>query len=243
MNQTSVIIASLRSAFNHKYALSNTFLFAWESDFVCFTMSDYCVEVEVKVSRADFLAHFNKKDKHYRLKNNKEEFINIPGNKEFTDIFSAEDQKMIDQGRSPWDFKPIHIAESIRIHQVKNIIPNRFYYCSPVGVIDKKDIPDYAGLLTYEPRENYDLHNIRTVKQAPMLHKRKMLDNMKPLLMHKFYHENNDLRREIAELRYSIKLITNVYKEPANPFNPNCDMYKDIKDVTDPKFIQGQIFE
>jgi hypothetical protein len=45
---------------NYDYRLSNTFVYAWESDFFAQSKSSYFVEVEVKVSRGDFFRDFDK---------------------------------------------------------------------------------------------------------------------------------------------------------------------------------------
>lgn len=48
---------------NHDYKLYNTYIYDWESDFFCVSKSGYAVEVEIKVSRGDFLRDFIK-EKH-----------------------------------------------------------------------------------------------------------------------------------------------------------------------------------
>lgn len=45
---------------HYDYRLNNVFIFAWESDFLCQSGSGYWVEVEVKISRADFFRDFDK---------------------------------------------------------------------------------------------------------------------------------------------------------------------------------------
>ena len=52
---------------NHKYILTNSYVFAWESDFFSVTDSGYIYEVEVKISRSDFKSDFGK-EKHTFLK-------------------------------------------------------------------------------------------------------------------------------------------------------------------------------
>jgi hypothetical protein len=44
-------------------------------------------------------------------------------------------------------------------------VPNKFFYACPPGIIDKKDVPQYAGLI--EVNE----FKVRIVKSAPILHK------------------------------------------------------------------------
>jgi hypothetical protein len=46
------------------YKLCNTFVFDFESDFICISKSGYVIECEVKVSRSDFFHDFKKKNYH-----------------------------------------------------------------------------------------------------------------------------------------------------------------------------------
>lgn len=46
---------------NHEYILNNVYIFEWESDLFAISTSKYAVEIEVKISRSDFLADFKKK--------------------------------------------------------------------------------------------------------------------------------------------------------------------------------------
>lgn len=49
-----------------KFVITNTFVFdGWECDVYGITAGDMCIEVEVKVSKNDFLADFAKDQKHY----------------------------------------------------------------------------------------------------------------------------------------------------------------------------------
>lgn len=45
---------------NYHFLISNSFVFSWESDFLARSKSAYFVEVEVKISRSDFLRDFDK---------------------------------------------------------------------------------------------------------------------------------------------------------------------------------------
>lgn len=57
-------------------------------------------------------------------------------------------------------------------------MPNRFYFACPEGLIDVKDIPEYAGLIYVND------HSATVIKNAPVLHKRKF--NIKSLLFSKY---------------------------------------------------------
>lgn len=47
--------------------------------------------------------------------------------------------------------------------------PNKFYFICPEGVVEKKDVPAYAGLYVVSK-----WGNIKKVKEAPFLHKTKL---------------------------------------------------------------------
>ena len=63
---TKAMIADLQARGN-TLSVPNCYLYIWESDIFNVTKSDYAIEYEIKVSRSDFFADFNKVDKHKRL--------------------------------------------------------------------------------------------------------------------------------------------------------------------------------
>lgn len=69
MNESS-ILERLNKSFkaNPKYLINNLYVFGWESDYLAMTKAGYWYEVEVKISRSDFLADFKKLDKHQLLR-------------------------------------------------------------------------------------------------------------------------------------------------------------------------------
>lgn len=68
----------------------------------------------------------------------------------------------LDKGYSDWMLK----SEAYS----KGLMPtNYFWYVSPIGLLNRGDIPEYAGLL-----EVYDSGTIFTAKQAPKTRKDKM---------------------------------------------------------------------
>lgn len=50
---------------------------------------------------------------------------------------------------------------------------NRFYFVTPVGLIDKSELPEYAGWIVYG-KLRYGFEQIIKLKEAPLLHKNKM---------------------------------------------------------------------
>ena len=69
MDATDIYTIVQRYFSNHDHKWQNKFIFKrdWECDFFCVSNSGYCIEVEVKVSKSDFLADF-KKPKHELFK-------------------------------------------------------------------------------------------------------------------------------------------------------------------------------
>jgi hypothetical protein len=56
--------------FNHQLIAKNFYYFdEWECDVLSLNRSDFTTEFEVKRSRSDFLADFNKKEKHFQTSN------------------------------------------------------------------------------------------------------------------------------------------------------------------------------
>lgn len=61
--------------------------------------------------------------------------------------------------------------------------PNKFFYAAPKNLLSTAIIPDYAGLIEVDPVDGI----AHIVKEAPYLHKEKQLENVKTLLLEKFY--------------------------------------------------------
>lgn len=51
---------------NYEYKLFNVYIYSMEVDFFAISKSGYAIEVEVKISKADFKKDFEKKEKHRR---------------------------------------------------------------------------------------------------------------------------------------------------------------------------------
>jgi hypothetical protein len=61
---------------------------------------------------------------------------------------------------------------------------NKFYFVTPIGLLDKEEIPEHAGLI--EVGKKY--YNTKLIKRARWLHKRKVNDKIFKDLIDKFYH-------------------------------------------------------
>ena len=174
---------------NIKYTVSNLYLFRynWETDFLVVQKNTgYCYEIEIKISRSDFLNDFKKVDKHSIIKNGTYVL------KKYKYRWDKELNKSISEPNyvdTEWKFRP-----------------NKFYYCVPEGLISKEEVPDYAGLMYANE------FGVTTIKEPKFLHKDK-LDLEKPLC-DKFYYywknmvqTNNNLRKVILNNQKEISML------------------------------------
>ncbi|TDQ12199.1 hypothetical protein [Pedobacter metabolipauper] len=161
---------------NYDYPLFNSFVFEWESDFFAISKSGYSVEVEVKVSRSDFKRDFSHKPaKHTVFTRHKE---------------LAYCKKVYDESHYPLKIEGIwHTPKSSMLHWIKpcEVLPNKFYYACPEGLIKLEEVPAYAGLIYTGPIQ----YQAKIVKPAPFLHKNKKCFDK--ILLGKYYHRNNEL--------------------------------------------------
>lgn len=87
-------------------------------------------------------------------------------------------------------------------------VPNKFYYAFPKNMIASFKIPVYAGLIEVDPYTK--IANV--TKEAPFIHKEKIFDNYKNILLDKFYNRYRDYQlKEYA--------LTEKLKEYENPEN------------------------
>jgi hypothetical protein len=176
---------------NIRYTVPNLYFFRhdWETDFlVVQRTSAYCYEIEIKISRSDFLNDFKKIDKHSILKDGtymKKKYrypINPETGKKYSEKYYAPEK---------WDFRP-----------------NKFYYCVPENLIKKEEVPDYAGLMYVTPL------GIITVKEPKFLHKEKL--KLEDKLCDKFYYYWKDSEKEIMLLEKRNKLYENQISDLKN---------------------------
>ena len=144
------VINAIKMAYtgNCRYSIPNIYLFKhdWESDVFIQKESGYCYEMEVKISRPDFFADKKKVDKHKILSTGTYMVKHwAPGN-----IVDGKYQR----------------AEPVEKEVVHKNRPNKFYYVVPENLIQLSEVPDYAGLLYYNPA-----FGIKKIKEAPFIHK------------------------------------------------------------------------
>jgi hypothetical protein len=92
-------------------------------------------------------------------------------------------------------YSPIYApATGIQIVELaKRLIPNRFYYACPEGLLTKEDVPKYAGLL------HVTEHGVEMVKQAPFLHKTNLWsDKLLGILLDKFWYLSQNQRYHLV---------------------------------------------
>jgi len=170
------ILAVLDYHYNkHKYILHNSFIYGyWECDWFGITHQGYQYEIEVKISRQDFKADMKKREKHERFMRAGKEFATFPG-----------------RGFMKWNNDIKDDVELCGVVICKNITPHKFFYAVPRGLIQIKEVPDYAGLLWINQN-----NTVTKKKEAPFLHKREQ--DLRGVLLEKFYfkHLYRDAKRD-----------------------------------------------
>jgi hypothetical protein len=148
-------------------------MFDWESDFFAISKSKYSIEVEVKISRSDFFNDF-KKNKHNIMSKRKNKwYIRNDGTNE-----NGGGYIMTPEG--PDRYKRINLPYStISFHETNKILPNKFFFAVPEGLISVEEVPEYAGLIYING------YQAQVMKNAPFLHKNKICFTEK--LLSKYY--------------------------------------------------------
>lgn len=181
MKSEDVYWAARRFNGNHNHRFENVFVYKWESDLFSVTSTDYAIEIEVKVSRSDFFADF-KKDKHFLLSKHNHTLLTMRGSC-YSDNFS-----------------------SINVVEVHKLIPNRFYFCCPKGMLLASEIPKYAGLIHVKDGGEYSI-----IKNAPLLHKDKF--DYKKMLFNKYMYGYINGQSELNQLKRSLDFMHQTYND------------------------------
>ena len=163
------------------YHLLNAYIFDnnCESDYFAITKAGYSHEIEVKLSKNDFIAENKKVEKYYYLEN-------FSGGQYVT----AFDKKYL-MVTEEWK-QEIYNRKGycdVNYKEMKNVLPNKFSYACPYDVINKNDVPDYAGLYYVEGFYNKNIgknvYKVKEIKKPKFIHKNKF-NNWNKLLW-KFY--------------------------------------------------------
>lgn len=182
---------------NHEHTFRNKYIFGWESDFFCVSKSGYCIEVEIKISRGDFRADFNKQ-KHALLY-----------------AFSNGIKYVIERGDETQHYEENLCAKGITDRYIKarnceltiysretTITPNKFYFACPEGLIKENDVPEYAGLMYIGEKSEYP----EIIKTAPFIHKNK--HDIQKLLFKKYMWGYIEALKQLEELKLKLKDAT-----------------------------------
>jgi len=159
----------------YKYQLTNAYVFKWESDFFCLASSGYSYEVEVKISRADFFADFNKDKKHRVLGWEEKQYIKPLGKhhkvKPSLDKWTYKDDGYYHHesgsGRAYRHAKKKPPASKFKLVDRRLLCPNKFAFVVPEGLIQKDEIPQYAGLIYVKDDRRC---KPKIIKRPPALH-------------------------------------------------------------------------
>lgn len=212
---TKEINKKLRIKFDsHKYILENSYVYNWESDFFSITTSGYSQEIEIKLSKQDFLADFLKVDKHNTIKAkfNSQPFILKKGYNTYQYEFE-ELQTLIIDGKRQYDEetgKPIKVPSgkikkgTLTTHDIEKFLSNHcntnYQQISTEITIEKTPIApnrfSYISPTAIIPLElvpeyaglYYINENMRVteIKKAPLIHKEK--EDLTKILLDKFYY-------------------------------------------------------
>lgn len=160
-----------------RYVAPNIYFFGngyHETDMLIVKESNMFVyDIEIKISRADFRADFQKTAKHMILEHG------IRKSTQGRAVFDPE----IGMSKTKWTTTDVEATDR----------PNRFYYAVPENLIKIEEVPKYAGLFYV-----CESGEVKKVKEAPLLHKNSLPD-IEKRLCRKFYYgyrENQMHRRE-----------------------------------------------
>lgn len=227
MNSRDIQIALYQHFHNYEYKLGNTYVFDWESDFFAMSKSGYFLEAEIKISRGDYFADFQKIDKHRVLSDNlkrKSHFVDhikTYGSSKGDLIVEYESSairwdnpsgilKSWDRNRNGRYYMTNYYGDSRVIKQWNRV----FAPCCAIKVtpIEKVTCPHnfyYAcpeNMIKINELPPYagliylndNYPMVKVVKKAPYLHKRPL--NLDKVLLNKFYWlwlRNVDFDRKI----------------------------------------------
>lgn len=154
--------------------MPNVHVHNWnECDALMLMKSGYCHEVEMKLTKSDFKADFKK-----------------------TNWWLTDDDPAFARPRQKQGLKHEDCLAN------KQCFPNRFSFLVPEGLVELDDIPDYAGLMYFKRYEG-EYGRIQIVRDAKLLHKKKLTDNKVLYLTKKFVYRYNKLAIPSLETNYS----------------------------------------
>lgn len=204
LTEKKIQSALFRAFHSHPYKFTNAYYFNNESDWLSFLASGFCYEVEIKISRSDFKADF-KKEKHSIHKGNeiktglfikkiRDNLIYNPSwdlCRDYPELIISRERHNYHNDGSEVNFH-IHISSEIEIKSTENtMIPNKFFYAVPVGLISKEEVPEYAGLLYVD-----ESGRVTKIKDGKFLHKDKL--DVKKLFIKTYYVYERELINKLT---------------------------------------------
>lgn len=190
MTEKSIQKALLNAFSSHKYKFTNVYYFNNESDWLSWLDSGFCYECEIKISRSDFKADF-KKEKHSVHNCNENggnlylRKLGVSFSHNLSWDFCREYPELIESTEYTQRRRLTHepfieeitivdlhaqISSKIEFCSHNNtLIPNKFFYVVPAGLIKPNEVPDYAGLIYVD-----EFGNCTKIKDGKFLHKDKL---------------------------------------------------------------------
>lgn len=77
------------------------------------------------------------------------------------------------------------------------LLPNYYFFCAPEGVIQREEVPEYAGLI--EVKEG---GVVRFVGERPKLHTE--IQDVNDILLKKFYNKSLRMEKQLADFRIAL---------------------------------------
>jgi len=168
----------------HQLFLPNVHLSGWwECDVLGVTKAGYMYEFEIKMSKSDFKADFNKGvDGHTAARRRGFKW--------------TREVRTCDEAKRKWEeaTRPLLKHDLMAGGDVSG--PTCFFFCTPEGLLDPKDIPDHAGLLEFpfsEDARGWRWGHLNTIKKAPRLHGQKVTDRRINGIRDKIIYRYNDM--------------------------------------------------
>jgi len=178
MKERDIQAALFRAFRTHPYKFTNTYFFKNESDWLSFSSTGYAYDIEVKVSRSDFLADF-KKPRHELMKAaiQGKPLALIKGEVQpWVTFFRYQHQHILLRQIRANDGRAVIRTIGRREQTAKTNISfmktqkvgNRFFFAVPEGLVTPEEVPEYSGLIYVN-----ELGTASKVKDAPLIHKHK----------------------------------------------------------------------
>lgn len=143
-----------------QWAVANTHYYAFESDVLILRTTGTVVEYEIKLSVQDWRAGLKKR-------------------------------QCLDGSDKRRRVNKIHPAQKeISRHEylTRGYGANMFYYAAPQDVLDRVEVPEWAGIIQVRPWQNSQCYS-KLIKKAPKLHSKKASPELKEKILTSCYYK------------------------------------------------------